>query len=202
MRNIFCISVCNRDESFWHVNIIFAITCLNSPLLLEVWRFSLKVFSTLNYSKVSGAFAVMFPSTTRRHQHGTIEDLRGSFDGAGASMPCSSSPTQPHATQTSYLLPPLHFSLCIEPGQDTLPQLWGEFFSGAPDILLFPQAWVGIPYLVPTGIPTTTFRAAFEISGPFPSKRPWTFFCTWANFQPPAGSASQGCCEESSSVSP
>lgn len=38
--------------------------------------------------------------------HGAAEALRGSFHGAGASVPCSGSPAQPQAAQTSHLLPP------------------------------------------------------------------------------------------------
>lgn len=62
----------------------------------------------------------------------------------------------------------MHFSLCVEPGRVNSHQGILIFFSSRR------LEW-GPPCFVPTGILTTTFRAAFEISAPFPSRRPWTF---------------------------
>lgn len=73
LETFFLISLCTQHESF---GIFFYNYLFDLLLLLEVWHFSLKVFPILNYSGVSGAFAVIWALISLASKHHEKLDLQ------------------------------------------------------------------------------------------------------------------------------
>ena len=107
--------------------------------------------------------------------------------------------SSPCPTQTCFQLPPQHFHLCTEPGQARFPYLCSEFCPRAADIS-FPASslWVRASLFSPKG--STNFHPQNSIQDlwSLSSKVALDFFLKIS--KPPANSAQQGYCEESTSV--